>query len=103
MPTKEYLVDIKEICGKNRVTRDDGKKIHDIIREQWHSNEKIKIDFGDLLVASVSFTDEAFGKLAFEFSKEEIVSKLKFENMQEFDKALLNDILSSRFRQKEIA
>ncbi len=98
----EFYINIIERCGKNVVTRDDGKTVHDLIIDQWDRAEKIKIDFGNVLVASVSFFDEIFGKLAFEHDRNELTAKLQFVNIQEFDRALLNDIIGSRFRQKEL-
>ena len=98
----EYVLNIIDTCGKNIVTRENGKQVHDLIRSKWDESEKIKIDFGNVLIASVSFIDEIFGKLAFEFSREEIQSKLQMLNIQDFDRALLNDILVSRFRQKDL-
>jgi hypothetical protein len=90
-------------CEKNVVTRDDGKKVHDFIVSKWSESEKIRIDFGNVLIASVSFFDESFGKLALEYSRTELTAKLQPVNIQEYDRALLNDILRSRFRQKEVA
>jgi hypothetical protein len=98
----EYSININSICGKNIVTRDDGKKVHDLIIQQWNESTRIKIDFGNVLIASVSFMDEIFGKLAFEYDRQEVVSKLQMENIQDFDRALLNDILVSRYKQKEL-
>ena len=98
----EFSINIIEFCGKNVVTRDDGKKVHDLIVDQWEKADKIKIDFGNVLVASVSFFDEIFGKLAFEHNRNELTGKLQVVNIQEFDRALLNDILGSRLRQKEL-
>lgn len=91
------------LCEKNVVTRDDGKKMHDYIVSNWAQSDSIIIDFGNVLIASVSFFDEAFGKLAFEYSRGELTRKLRPVNIQEFDRALLNDILRSRLRQKELA
>ena len=98
----ELIININDICGKNVVTRDDGKKLHDEILSHWKNVDKITIDFGNVLVASVSFIDEIFGKLAFEYGRNDLTSKLHFVNIQEFDRALLNDILKSRLRQKEV-
>jgi hypothetical protein len=98
----DFSINIKDVCGRNIVTRDDGKKVHDLIIGQWKESEKIKIDFGNVLIASVSFIDEIFGKLAFEFDKQEVGSKLQMLNIQEYDRALLNDILVSRYKQKEL-
>lgn len=96
-------LDIQQICGKNTVTRDDGKVIYKLLIENWDKNSKIEIDFGNLLVASVSFIDEAFGKLALQFCKEDLQNKLIFENMVTYDRKLLNDILMSRLRQQAVA
>jgi hypothetical protein len=98
----EIMINIIDLCGKNVVTRDDGKRVHDLIASEWKSADKIKIDFGNVLIASVSFLDEIFGRLAFEYSRSELTSKIAMENLQDFDRALLNDILRSRFRQKEL-
>lgn len=96
------IIDINKVCGKNKVSRDDGKIIFDKIVEAWNIHPKITIDFGNILVASVSFLDEAFGKLALDNSRKELVEKLNFINILDFDKALLNDILKSRFRQNQM-
>ncbi len=84
------------------VTRDDGKKVRDMIESQWSDSDKIKIDFGNVLVASVSFIDEIFGQLALKYSRSEVTDKIVIENMQDFDRALLNDIMRSRFQEKEL-
>lgn len=95
-------INIKDICGKKTVTRAEGAKINQMLSDKWNSENTIQIDFSNVLVASVSFMDEAFGKLALKHSKEELQNKLKFKNMVKYDKALLNDILYSRFRQKNL-
>ncbi|MFA5832157.1 MAG: STAS-like domain-containing protein [Bacteroidota bacterium] len=96
------MINIIDICGKNVVSRDDGKKVHDLIKDYWNTSQKIKINFGNILIASVSFFDEIFGRLAFEYSRSELTSKIDVENIQDFDRALLNDILRSRLREKEL-
>ena len=95
-------IHITKTCGKRTVTRDHGEKINKLLSEKWEEEQVFDIDFDNILVASVSFMDEAFGKLGLQFSKEELQKKLKFKNILEYDRALLNDILQSRFRQKEL-
>jgi hypothetical protein len=94
-------INIESLSGKKTVSRDDGKIIYDEIKQRWQDCEQITVDFADLLIASVSFVDEAFGQLALEFSESELRSKLKFVNMNEYDRALLNDIILSRVRQRQ--
>ena len=95
-------ISVKNICGKNTVTREDGEQVKKLVRDAWQNESKIIIDFSNILVASVSFFDEAFGKLAFDHTKEKLQEKLSFENIEEYDRALLNDILMSRYHQKEL-
>jgi hypothetical protein len=95
-------IDINDMCGKKTVTRDDGERVNKILTDKWDYEKTFQIDFSNVLVASVSFMDEAFGKLALKHSKEDLQKKLKFKNIVKYDKALLNDILHSRFRQKEL-
>ena len=95
-------IDIKKRCGKQTVTRDDGKQINTLISASWGKDEKIAVDFNNILIASVSFLDEAFGKLAFDYPKEDLKKKLSFINIEEYDRVLLNDILFSRYHQKKL-
>lgn len=90
---------IKDICGSNTVTRSDGKKIHQFLLDQWGKAQTIEIDFGNLIIASVSFLDEAIGQLALRFKRSELVAKLKLRHISSRDKRLLNDIFISRYRQ----
>jgi hypothetical protein len=93
---------LKDMCAKQTITRNDAEVISRMIKDAWDREDKINIDFGNILIASVSFLDEAFGKLAFDYSKELLTQKLSFNNMEEYDRALLNDILVSRYHQKEL-
>jgi hypothetical protein len=95
-------INIKKICGKKTVTRDDGEKIYKILNEKWDEEQIFYIEFDNILVASVSFMDEAFGQLALHYTKGDLQKKIKFDNIVEYDRALLNDILYSRFRQKDL-
>jgi len=93
---------LQEKCEKKTITREHGRAVAEMITAAWNQEDKITVDFGNILVASVSFFDEAFGKLAFEYPKEVLTEKLAFENIEEYDRALLNDILISRYHQKEL-
>lgn len=94
------IIDLKDFCYKRAVTGEDGQKIHKVIQDSWDNEDKITINFSNILIASVSFFEEAFGKLTFKYPINMLKEKLIFENMDNYDKALLNDILTSRYRQK---
>ncbi len=95
-------IDLKKKCSKKTITREDGGLLYALILEAWDKEEKVIIDFSNILIASVSFLDEAFGKLAFRFSSEDLKQKMSFTNIEKYDRALLNDILISRYHQKSL-
>jgi hypothetical protein len=94
-------INLKEKCGKQTISRQDGRVVADLIFNGLKEYETITIDFDNIMIASVSFLDEAFGKLAFQYSKETLKKRLAFEKIDKYDRALLNDILLSRYRQQE--
>ena len=95
-------INLKNKYGKKTITREDGASINKLLSDMWDKEKKITIDFSNILIASVSFLDEAFGKLTFKYPKEKLKEKLSFDNIEEYDRALLNDILISRYHQKEM-
>lgn len=95
-------INLKDYCDKRTVTREDGKHIQVMISDSWDKEQSITIDFSNILIASVSFFDEAFGKLAFKYPINALKEKMKFQNIEKYDRALLNDIMISRYHQKEL-
>ncbi len=95
------MINIKKKCGNNIVTRADGEKIRNLIERNWQKEKTFEIDFDHLSIASVSFMDEAFAKLVNAHTVDEIREKLKFQNIQKYDLALLKDILISRSKQSQ--
>lgn len=95
-------VDLKTLCGKQTVSREDGLVVAKTLLQAMKKGDIITIDFNNILIASVSFLDEALGKLAFKYPREVLAKKLDFKNMESFDRALLNDILISRYHQKDL-
>ena len=99
---KEFHMDIKKIAGTDTVSRDHGKRIRKIIEFRLKLKNRIIIDFSNLSIASPSFIDEAFAKLLLNYSLDEIKDKISFANMTEFDRALLNDLVRARLRERNL-
>lgn len=95
-------LNIEQVSGRKTVSREDGRLVYEKIKALWPDYDRISINFANLLVASVSFMDEAFGQLATEHPQDELKKKLEFVNMSRFDRALLNDIIMARIRQKSL-
>ena len=93
-------INIRQLCGNKVATRRDGRVLHEALVEALKGGHRITLDFEDMLIASVSFMDEAFGRLALRYSLDRLKRDLSIQNIQEFDRALLNDIIISRSRQR---
>lgn len=99
---KVAALNIEQVAGNKTVSRADGKIIYEKIKELWNTNDQVLVDFGNLVIASVSFMDEVFGHLALEYPGEELRKKLKLLHINDYDRALLNDIILSRVRQRNL-
>ena len=99
---KEFHLEIKKIAGTDTVSREHGRKIRKFIEQLLKVKDRITVDFSNLSIASPSFIDEAFAKLLLKYSLEELKEKLLFINMTEFDRALLNDLVRARIREREL-
>jgi hypothetical protein len=99
---KEFYINIRKIAGTDTVSREHGRKIRKIIERLLKIKDKITIDFSHLPIASPSFIDEAFAKLMLKYPLDEIRVKLFFVNMTEFDRALLNDLVRARIRERTL-
>lgn len=99
---KEFYIDIKRMAGTDTVSREHGRKIRKIIEQLLKVKDKLTVDFSSLSIASPSFIDEAFAKLMLKYPLDEIRQKLLFVNMTEFDRALLNDLVRARIRERTL-
>lgn len=99
---KEFHVDIKKMAGTDTVSREHGRKIRKRIELFLKIKDRITIDFSNLSIASPSFIDEAFAKLMLKYPLDEIRTKLSFVSMTEFDRALLNDLVRARIRERAL-
>jgi len=99
---KEFYLNINKMAGTDTVSREHGRKIRKVIESLLKVQDKIAIDFSNLSIASPSFIDEAFAKLLLKYPLDEIRDKLSFANITEFDRALLNDLVHARIREREL-
>lgn len=91
-------IEVKAELGSDIVTREHGEKLRRLVEEEWNAGP-VTVDFDRLQVNSVSFFDEAFGQLALRYGEGELRQRVRFEGLDKFDQALLNDIIGSRSRE----
>ena len=90
-------VEVSAELGDKIVTREHGRRLRELI-ETHLGTEPVTIDFGALQITSVSFFDEAFGQLALRYG-EDLLRMVKFDRIDPFDMALVQDIIRSRARE----
>jgi hypothetical protein len=94
---------ISEFCKARHVTRIDGAHLRREIQQRWHQDDQLVLDFSGVRIASVSFFDESLGLLAREHDLEDLKRRVKVENMDPADRALLNSIVVARSRERKQA
>jgi hypothetical protein len=87
-------IEVKKELGSELVTRAHGKRLRELILNAW-ADPPVVVDFEGLRINSVSFFDEAFGKIALTHSMQEL-KKIESRGLEKFDSALLQDIITSR-------
>ena len=93
---------IATYCDSKLVSRGDGALVRRAVEKHWDDNEPLLLDFSGVRVASVSFFDEALGLLARKFPLDEIRVRVRVENIDPTDRALLNRIVIARAREREV-
>jgi hypothetical protein len=92
-------IEVKKELGNEVITRQQGKRLRDLILSAW-SNPPIIVDFHGLRINSVSFFDECFGQIALTHSEQEL-RKIESRGLEKFDAALLKDIVASRLNESQ--
>jgi hypothetical protein len=90
-------IEVKKELGNEVVTRQQGKRLREIILSAW-GNPPVVVDFQGLRINSVSFFDECFGQLALTHTEQDL-KKIESRGLEKFDSALLQDIIASRLKE----
>ncbi|MCB0413151.1 MAG: DUF4325 domain-containing protein [Bdellovibrionales bacterium] len=96
-------LNVRDICGQDIISRDAGLKFRKVLLSNW-KNKSIEIELGDQVIGSASFFDEAIALLIKREKKsiQEITKKLKFVDITNEDKKILNYVLMARISENEI-
>lgn len=90
-------IKIKEDFGGDWITREAGEKLRKRIAIAIREREDLVLDFAGLTIASTSFFDEGFAKLAEEgISPEDYKKHVSLVNMHSRDSSLLATLCQRR-------
>lgn len=93
-------IEVKNQLGNDLVSREHGEKMRLLLeRAIANGSPPVVVDFAGMQITSVSFFDESFGVLAKKYGEDVLMSKIRLEEIDPFDLALVRDIVSSRARE----
>ncbi len=75
---------VKELMGERCSQRlspngfRDGRFLRDVILYELQRNDSLEVDLNGIVVMTPSFADEAFGKLLYDYSSDQLTKQLKF-------------------------
>jgi uncharacterized protein DUF4325 len=91
-------IEVRAQLGNDVVSREHGERMRTLLEKALEESEPVIVDFAGMQITSVSFFDESFGTLAKRYG-EDLLAKVKLEEIDPFDLALVRDIVSSRSRE----
>ena len=81
------------------LSREEGAVFRTLILQLWAQCEQIVLDFSCVDFLSVSFLDEAVGKIFLTKPSDEVYNKLKICNLSDSNSSILKSVASARMRQ----
>lgn len=91
-------IEIKKEFRSDYITREAGERLRQQIVEAVRNSQTVTVDFLDIVVASTSFLDEAFSKLADvkEVEAKDVERYLVIKNLDPRDKQVLDTVSKLR-------
>lgn len=90
-------IDIKKEFPDDRISREAGERLRNMILAALDKDGLVEVDFGGLIIASTSFLDEGLAKLADQgLTGEEFHSTVVFKNIHPRDQEVLKDLFDTR-------
>lgn len=88
-------INVYEVIGKNAISMQSGDKIYQLINSNLENTESIILDFKNVELFASPFFNAAIGYLLKDMDIKELQAKLKFENLDEIGRNLLNLVISN--------
>ncbi|MFA4972084.1 MAG: STAS-like domain-containing protein [bacterium] len=90
-------IDIKKEFPDDRMSREAGERLRNMILDAVNEGGRVEVDFGGLIIASTSFLDEGLAKLASHgWTPEKLKSAISFKNLHPRDRKVMEDLFDTQ-------
>ena len=90
-------IDITKVFANDHITRAAGERLREIILDVTKDGDCVEIDFGGAVIASTSFLDEGFAKLAeMGWNQKKLRALIVFTHLHPRDAAVLDELFAQR-------
>ncbi|WP_196607365.1 STAS-like domain-containing protein [Pectinatus frisingensis] len=84
--------------GRTLGTRSEGRNVRNLIVSNFHTNDKVQLDFLGVDIISNSFADECIGKIVSQYGLVFIKSKTTFKNTNNNVITVLKKAINDRLK-----
>lgn len=88
-------IKVFDLIGKNAISMQTGDKIYTILRDKVENGEQVTLDFENVTLFASPFFNSAIGRLLKDKEISELQKQLKFDNIDDVGRDLLNLVISN--------
>lgn len=89
---------VKDIVGANAISMNSGGKLLEVLVAKFDKNEQLELNFEGVDVFASPFFNASIGALLKDRNIEELQAKLKFVNISETGRGLLNLVIRNAIK-----
>ncbi|PCC98990.1 STAS-like domain-containing protein [Halopseudomonas pelagia] len=91
-------INVKEMVGANAISMNSGQKIKSEINKLWEKEDTISVNFEGIDVFASPFFNASIGALLKDKTIEQLQGKLKFINISDHGRRLLNLVIQNAIK-----
>jgi hypothetical protein len=88
-------IDVKDLCGENCITMDDGLKLNQAINDGLGHKVAVDVDFEGVAVVATPFLNAAVGRLLNQWSADDLNRRLNFKHLSPATKDILTRVIDN--------
>ena len=90
-----HRIEVRQFTGEYAITTEEGKSLYDCIAPLITLGHTIELDFEGVDIFVSNFMSSSLGQLAMDFTREQLNTQLKVENMNSIGRRLLRHVIKN--------